>query len=50
MQVMHDMCVMAQTGGGVKAAERIALEQVAKGLGIPSQFICQSINEAEELD
>ena len=34
MQVMHDMCIMAQADGGVTAPERAVLEQVAEGLDL----------------
>jgi len=50
MQVLHDMCVMAQADGGVRASERVVLEEVAKGLGIPSSFICQVVDADKELD
>ena len=50
MQVLHDMCTMAQANGGVTEAERAELEQVAKGLDIPSSFICQSLDQDKELD
>lgn len=50
MQVLHDLCVMAQVDGGVKPAERAGLEVVAKGLGISSSFICQTIESEKELD
>ena len=50
MQVLHDMCVMAQADGGVDAAERAVLEEVAKGLGVPSSFVCQVVDADKELD
>lgn len=50
MQVLHDLCVMAQADGGVKPAERAALELVATGLSIPSSFICQAIEAEKDLD
>jgi len=50
MQVLHDMCVMAQADGGVRASERVVLEEVAKGLDIPSSFICQVVDADKELD
>ena len=50
MQVLHDMCVMAKAEGGVSPADRVELERVAAGLDIPSQFICQSVQEDAELD
>ena len=50
MQVMHDLCVMSQADGGVRAAERTVLEEVAKELDIPSTFICQVVDAEKELD
>jgi uncharacterized tellurite resistance protein B-like protein len=50
MQVLHDMCTMAQADGGITRRERAQLEQVADGLGIPRSFICQSLDSNKELD
>ena len=50
MQVLHDMCTMAQANGGVSEAERSELEKVAKELDIPSSFICRSIDVEKDLD
>jgi len=50
MQVLHDMCVMAQADGGIRASERVLLEQVAQALNIPSSFICQVIDTDKDLD
>ena len=50
MQVLHDMCLMAQADGGVRPAERVVLEEVAAGLDIPSTFICQTIDVEQDLD
>jgi hypothetical protein len=50
MQVLHDVCVMAKADGGVRPAERLVLEEVALGLGIPSTFICQAIESDQDLD
>jgi len=50
MQVLHDMCVMAQANGGVLPAERDVLERVASILGIPSSFICQAMDSDKDLD
>jgi len=50
MQVLHDLCVMSQADGGVQAAERSVMEEVAKELDIPSTFICQVIDAEKELD
>lgn len=50
MQVLHDMCIMAQADGGIKPKERLVLEEVAKGLDIPSSFICQVVDASKDLD
>ncbi|MBL4673970.1 MAG: M48 family metalloprotease [Arenicella sp.] len=50
MQVLHDMCVIAQADGGVGASERVLLEQVAQALSIPSSFICQVVDADKDLD
>jgi len=50
MQVLHDMCIMAQADGGIRLVERAVLEQVASDLEIPSSFICQSIDMNKDLD
>jgi hypothetical protein len=50
MQVLHDMCVMAQADGGVRASERVLLERVAQALSIPSSFVCQVIDADKDLD
>ena len=44
MQVLHDMCIMANADGGVSASERLVLEEVAQGLDIPSTFICKAVD------
>lgn len=50
MQVLHDMCVMAQANGGVVPQEREVLENVASVLEIPSAFICQTVKSEKDLD
>ena len=50
MQVLHDMCTMAQADGGITEAERSELERVAKELDIPSSFICRAIDFEKDLD
>lgn len=50
MQVLHDLCVISQADGGVRAPERTVLEEVAEALDIPSTFICQVIDTEKELD
>ena len=50
MQVLHDLCTMAQADGGVTKIERLKLEEIADGLSIPHSFICQSLNNDKDLD
>ena len=50
MQIMHDLCVMAQADGGVCSLERVELEKVAQGLSIETAFIDQALAQAAELD
>ncbi len=50
MQVLHDMCLMAQADGGVKAGERLVLDQMALLLEIPVSFIDQALQPLNELD
>jgi len=50
MQVLHDMCLMAQADGGAHASERVVLDQVANALDIPTSFICQLMDADKELD
>ncbi|MGK0373955.1 MAG: hypothetical protein ACJA2E_000423 [Arenicella sp.] len=50
MQVLHDMCVMAQADGGVAASQQVLLEQVAKDLNVRSSFVCQVIDADKDLD
>ena len=50
MQVLHDLCLMAQADGGVRASERLVLDTVATGLSIPTSFICQIVDSSKELD
>ncbi|GHA05258.1 hypothetical protein GCM10008090_13530 [Arenicella chitinivorans] len=50
MQVLRDLCVMAQANGGVLPSERLVLEGIAQELHIPSTFICQTICEERDLD
>ena len=50
MQIMHDLCVMAQADGGVCSSERVELEKVAQGLSIETSFIDQALAQAAELD
>ena len=50
MQVLHDMCHMAQVGDGVSASERSVLDEVATGLNIPKEFVCHATEADPDLD
>lgn len=50
MQVMHDLCLMANADGDVDSEERKVLEQVAGYLEIPASYICQAFNTGQDLD
>lgn len=50
MQVMHDLCVMAQAEGRVTASERSQLESIAQGLDIANSFIEQALESGTDLD
>lgn len=50
MQVLHDMCLMAQADGGIQPSERSVLDGIAEGLSIPTSFICQVVDSGKELD
>lgn len=50
MQVLHDMCHMAKVGEGVSQLERAVLDEVALGLNIPSEFVCQATEDVADLD
>ncbi len=50
MQVVRDLCLVARAGGHVHPEEEAVLERVARGLGVPSEFICQSMESELEPD
>ncbi len=50
MQVLRDMCLMAQADGDVVASERVVLNEVAVLLDIPASFIDQQLDAMVELD
>jgi len=50
MQVMRDLCLMAQADGGVCPSEKTLLEEIAQNLDIDVAFVDQSIEQSEELD
>ncbi|MDH3587987.1 MAG: M48 family metallopeptidase [Gammaproteobacteria bacterium] len=50
MQLMHDLCIIARAEGHVSEVERAVLDQIADGLDVPRQFICQTFDANPELD
>jgi tellurite resistance protein len=44
MQVLRDLCVVARAEGHVKPAEREVLDAIARGLGISTKFVCQTMD------
>jgi len=50
LQVLHDLCVMAQANGNVEPEEREALDGIAISLGVPTAFICQTVDAEKDLD
>ncbi|MEM7199060.1 MAG: M48 family metallopeptidase [Planctomycetota bacterium] len=49
-QVMRDMCVVAKADGHVSEDERDFLGQLARDLGLGSDFICACLDGPEDLD
>jgi len=50
MQVVRDLCLVARVGGRVSDSENAVLDEVAAGLGVPREFVCQSIDCNPEPD
>jgi len=50
MQIVRDLCVMAQADGRVCGPERVELERIAAGLDISVAFIDQVLEQDKELD
>ena len=50
MQVLHDLCLMAQASGQVTPAEREVLVSISEGLNVSPSFIHTSLNRNLELD
>lgn len=44
MQVLRDLCLVAQAEGHTSDQERMVLDSIATGLGIPTVFVCQVLN------
>ncbi len=50
MQVLRDLCIVAQADNEVSAPEVECLREIAKGLGVPCAFVLQRLEEPVELD
>jgi len=50
MQILRDLCLIAQADGHVCASEIAELERIAKGLSIDVAFIDQTLQQGQELD
>jgi tellurite resistance protein len=48
MQVVRDLCLVARAEGHIDAAEEAVLDRIAAGLGVPREFVCQTMES--ELD
>jgi tellurite resistance protein len=44
MQVLRDLCIVARAEGHLKPAEREVLDAIARGLGISTKFVCQTMD------
>jgi len=44
MQVLRDLCIVARAEGHLKPAERDVLDAIARGLGISTKFVCQTMD------
>lgn len=44
MQVLRDLCIVARAEGHLKPAEREVLDTIARGLGISTKFVCQTMD------
>ena len=43
MQVVRDLCLVARAEGHIHPAEEAVLDRVAKGLNVPREFVCQTM-------
>ena len=48
MQVVRDLCLVARAEGHINPPEEAVLNRVAAGLGVPGEFVCQTLES--ELD
>lgn len=50
MQVMRDLCTISKADGGTTPEERDILNEIADGLSVPRNFICQTMEHEPEPD
>lgn len=50
MQVLRDLCLVARSGGRISQVETDVLNEIADGLGVPREFVCQSLDSELEPD
>lgn len=50
MQVMRDLCTISKADGGTTPDERDVLNEIADGLSVPRNFICQTMESEVEPD
>ncbi|NKB64384.1 MAG: M48 family metalloprotease [Gammaproteobacteria bacterium] len=50
MQVMRDLCLVSKANGKQVDSERVVLNEIADGLGVSHNFICQSMEQVVEPD
>lgn len=50
MQVLRDLCLVARSEGRISQVETDVLNEIADGLGVPREFVCQSLDSELELD
>ncbi|MDP6393137.1 MAG: hypothetical protein QGI35_09085, partial [Arenicellales bacterium] len=50
MQVVRDLCLVARAERPVAAVERELLEETARGLEVPPDFVAQCLEASAELD
>jgi tellurite resistance protein len=50
MQVVRDLCLVARAEGHISASEEAVLDRIADGLGVPREFVCQTMESELEPD
>ncbi len=50
MQVLRDLCLVARSEGLISQVETDVLNEIADGLGVPREFVCQSLDSEFEPD